>query len=426
MPSPSPILLLTVDTLRRDRFTRDCFPRTYDTFTSDFAEFSSALSHGNATPFAFPAILTSRPAVGDGSLPREQTTIAELVDDRPCAGFSNNGHLTRERGYDRGFDSFHDLVPPDSRSFLDKLKQNDTLRNSKTVARTYRLFRKVHGAVKARNGGDVLDPFPNPKTTADVVTDFVQRRLAASRDSFVWAHYMDPHKPFHPDQAVDGPEIDRTREEIKNLNSYKNAKKPVGEADMMFLESLYESNIRYLDRELSRLFAWLREQELYEDSLIVVVGDHGELFGEHDLMFHPWDVDPFDELIQTPLLVKYPGGRHAGESFDHLVQHADISPTLVKEIGLSNDLDANLAHPLTDETPRHVVSKSNVSVRVTEADGAGIKRRDGSTTGTDLLSEVGRQVLDRSEFPKIQNSNDEEVGIEQYERRERLKALGYQ
>lgn len=426
MPSPSPILLLTVDTLRRDRFTRDCFPRTYDTFTSDFAEFSSALSHGNATPFAFPAILTSRPAVGDGSLPREQTTIAELVDDRPCAGFSNNGHLTRERGYDRGFDSFHDLVPPDSRSVIDRLKQYDTLRESALVTRGYRAFRRVRGTLKAQNKSSIVDPFPNPKTTADVVTDFVQRRLTASPKSFVWAHYMDPHKPFHPDQAIDGPEIDRTREEIKNLNSYEHTEDPVDASDMAFLESLYESNVRYLDRELARLFAWLRDEGLYEDSLVVVVGDHGELFGEHGMMFHPWDVDPFDELIRTPLLVKYPRGRHAGESFDHLVQHADVLPTVLDELNRLDKRDLDFVFPLTDDHPRHVVSKSNVSIRLTESDSIGIRRRDESHEGVDELSEVGQQILNQAEFPTIRNSTGEAKGVEEYERAEKLKALGYQ
>lgn len=426
MSRSSPVLLLTIDTLRKDRFNRDCFPDTYSTFEQDFAFFDRALSHGNATPLAFPSIISSHPVVGDGSLPDDVPTIAELFGDRPTVGFSNNGHLTSEKGYNQGFDRFHDLVPPDSQSPIDWLKQNETLRNSKVVTGVYRQFRKIWSAINSGGQRSLVDRFPNPKTTADTVNEFVKRQLSGSRNAFVWGHYMDPHKPFHPDQAVDGPEINRSQDEIKYLNSYEHSENPVDDDDMAFLEELYESNIRYLDRELARLFAWLAEEGLYEDSLIIIVGDHGELFGEHGRMFHPMNDDPYDELVKTPLLVKYPDGRYAGETFDHLVQHADILPTIADELDESVDSVSELAYPLTETNPRQVLSKSNVSVRVTEPSGTGFKRRDESTSGVDTLSDQGERLLNEAEFPSVQNTNGTVVGVEEYERREKLKALGYQ
>ncbi|MDS0292776.1 sulfatase-like hydrolase/transferase [Halogeometricum luteum] len=426
MTSDSPVLLLTVDTLRADRFNQECFPETYATFTDDFAHFSSALSHGNATPLAFPSIITSHPVVGDGSFVAAAKTLAELFDDRECIGFSNNAHLRGERGYDRGFDQFHDLVPPDARSPIDRLKQNDLLRESDIVTKTYRVLKNVAGIANTRNTGSITDPFPNPKTTAETVTDFVQRQLSKHSNPFVWAHYMDPHKPFHPDQAVDGPEITRSREEIKHLNSYEHSDDPLPDEEMSLMRALYESNIRYLDRELSRLFTWLQTNDQYDDSLIIVLGDHGELFGEHQRMFHPWDVDPFDELIRTPLLVKYPSGDHGGLEFDHLVQHADIMPTVAEVSDLSTEFISELAHPLTDTIPRQVISKSNVSIRITEPNGVGIKRRDGSTEGLEDLSTTARGILREQQFPEVRTSGGVAKGVEDQERQKQLKALGYQ
>jgi arylsulfatase A-like enzyme len=422
MSTASPVLLLTIDSLRSDRFNSACFPKTWSTFESDFATFSSALAHGNATPLAFPSIITSRPVTGDGTLPSEATTIAELFDDRQTSGFSNNGHLIEERGYHRGFDSFHDLAPPDTPSLVGRLKQIDTLRESEIVTKAYRLYRRVRSA--GAGNGRFIDNFPNPKTTADAVSDFVIRRLSATPKSFVWAHYMDPHKPYHPDQAIDGPEMDRSRAEIKALNSYGHSKDPVDENDMDFLKALYESNIRYLDKELARLFDWLQTENLYDDALIVVVSDHGDLFGEHGLMFHPLDVDPHDELIETPLLVKYPSNRHGGETFDHPVQHADISPTIAEYVAVPGP-EYEHAHQLTETTPRYVVSKSNVAVRVTEDGGTGLKRRDGTRKGVESLSEYGRELLQDASFPEVSTQGGNIKGVEEHQRRKRLKQLGY-
>ncbi|MFC4988571.1 sulfatase [Saliphagus infecundisoli] len=419
-----PVVLLTVDTLRADRLTPDCFPESFPLFEREFARFTSAISHGNATPHAFPGIVTGYPVVGNGEFRSEATTIAEILGGA-SSGFSNNAHLTAERGYDRGFDRFHDLSPPDSRSPVERLKRIEALRDSETVVKAYRLLRRLRDAAKSNGEEGVVHPFPNPKTTADVVTEFVVRRLGKA-DDFVWGHYMDPHKPFHPDQAVDGPEIDRSYEEIEHLNSYEHTRDPVNEDDMAFLESLYDSNIRYLDRELARLFETMRERGVYDDALIVVVGDHGELFGEHGLMFHPMDVDPVDELVRTPLLVKYPGGAHAGETFDHLVQHADVLATIARVTGISSPAIPETAHPLTETDPRRVISKSNTSIRLTEPDGVAFVRRDGTESGIEEVSEEGRERLEEAEFPAVETTGGTVKGVEEAERKRRLEALGYQ
>ncbi|MDL0134831.1 sulfatase [Halobacterium salinarum] len=424
MNHDGPVVLLTIDTLRADRCTPGCFPKSFPIFEREFARFGSAISHGNATPHAFPGVMTGYPVVGNGEFRSGATTIAETLEV-PSSGFSNNAHLTDERGYDRGFDRFHDLSPPDSRSPVEKLKRIEPLRDSEIVVKAYRILRRLRDAAKTDRTGGVVHPFPNPKTTADVVTEFVVRRLGHD-DGFVWGHYMDPHKPFHPDQAVDGPEIDRSYEEIERLNSYEHTKDPIGDDDMAFLEALYDSNVRYLDRELARLFETMRQRGVYDDALIIVVGDHGELFGEHGLMFHPMDVDPVDELVRTPLLVKYPGGAHAGETFDHLVQHADVLATITRVTGASSAAIPETAHPLTETESRRVISKSNTSIRLTEPDGVAFSRRDGSESGVEGISEEGRELLEDAEFPAVETTSGTVKGVEEAERRRRLEALGYQ
>ncbi|WP_157972329.1 sulfatase [Saliphagus sp. LR7] len=422
MDTYSPVVLLSVDTLRADRFTEACFPESMPILKDDFAQFTNAYSHGNATPFAFPGIIAGHPVVGDGRFPDTVPTIADLFDE-PTTGFSNNGHLTAERGYDHGFDAFHDQHAPDwSPSGIDRVKQITRLRESELVVKSYRAVKKL---AAGRNGTDEdSNALEKPTWSADRVTDFVLRRLVAD-DAFVWGHYMDPHKPFIPSMAVDGPKIDRTDEEIAWLNDYEHEKDPIDPDDMAFLEALYDANIRYFDRELARLLQELRTKRWYDETLIVLVADHGELFGEHGCMFHPMDIDPPDELIETPLLVKYPDGEYAGTSFEHLVQHADIIPTIAETIGANPEGLPENAHPLAATAERHVISKSNTSIRLTEADGTAIRRRDGTDENIDNLSALGCEILEDATFPAVRTQSNDVKGVADAQRKRQLEALGY-
>ena len=417
---PHPVLLLSVDTLRLDRFNHECFPESMRLLSEDFAQFTNAYSHGNATPLAFPGIITSHQVVSDGQFPSGVSTIAELFG-RSTTGFSNNGHLTTERGYDRGFDSFHDQRAPDiPLSLKQRAKSVDWIGNSDIVVKAYRAAKKLSNVQD--DGSTALG---KPAAPADEITDFILRRVDAD-DRFVWAHYMDPHKPFIPSRSVDGPTIDRTDEEIKKLNSYDHAEHPLEDPDdMAFIEALYESNIRYFDRELARLLGELRAKSWYDETMIVLVADHGELFGEHGYMWHPMHIEPYDELIRTPLLVKYPHDKYGGESFDHLVQHGDILPTISETIEADATSIPDHRYPLTDTATRHVISKSNTVIRLTENDAVAVRRRDGSGDGINEISQQGRALLDNATFPSVRTSSGEIKGVEQIQRQEKLRALGY-
>lgn len=141
--SDAPVVLLSIDTLRLDRFTETCFPESMPIFEEDFANFTTAYSHGTATPLAFPGIITGQPTVGDGHFVDGSTTLAELFVE-PTIDFSNNAHLHTGPEYDRGFDAFDDQHPPDwSPSGLARLTSIDRLRESQVVTAAYRAAKKA-------------------------------------------------------------------------------------------------------------------------------------------------------------------------------------------------------------------------------------------------------------------------------------------
>jgi arylsulfatase A-like enzyme len=137
------------------------------------------------------------------------------------------------------------------------------------------------------------------------------------------------------------------------------------------------------------------------------------------------DIDPPDELIETPLLVKYPDGAHAGTSFDHLVQHADILPTVANVLGEDAGRIPENARPLETPAERHVVSKSNTAIRLTETDTTAIRRRDGTEEGLDTVSATGRELLEEATFPAVRTTAGEVKGVADAQRKQQLEALGY-
>jgi arylsulfatase A-like enzyme len=95
--------------------------------------------------------------------------------------------------------------------------------------------------------------------------------------------------------------------------------------------ALYDGAIRYTSDQLARLFAELREQGRYDDALIIVTSDHGELFGENGRWEHTGD--PVWALVHVPLIVKYPHEARRGVE-ESPVSLASVAPTILATLGL--------------------------------------------------------------------------------------------
>lgn len=92
----------------------------------------------------------------------------------------------------------------------------------------------------------------------------------------------------------------------------------------------YLRTAKYVDKHISKMMQLLKEKRLYDDSLIIITGDHGEAFGEHGKFQH--DEVPYDEVVKTPLWIKYPD--HEPGVSDRLSQHTDIYPTILNLLGI--------------------------------------------------------------------------------------------
>ena len=259
---------------------------------------------------------------------------------------------------------------------------------------------------------------------AETVTEWTLSELDSEPPEFIWSHYMDTHKPFIPEHSLNPPDVGISKEKLAEINDYDREDDPPSKEHRDLLWDLYKATVRYLDRDLANLLRELQTKEWYDEALLILVADHGELFGEYDHMWHPMTIDPVYELINTPLAVKYPGQRYAGDVQTHQVHHTDIITTIASYLD-QPDVFPQGTHPLYDTDDRITVSKSNTSIRVTSSDGHAIRRRDGTHDASGKVSDKMQEKLDNAVFPNIKTMAGEVRGLEDERRIEQLKALGY-
>ena len=91
--------------------------------------------------------------------------------------------------------------------------------------------------------------------------------------------------------------------------------------------------ITLIDENIGRVLAALKEKGLEDDTLVLFTNDHGELLGDHGLLFK----GPFhyDCLIKAPMIVKWPGVVPKGSRYTQITEHVDILPTLLDLAGVA-------------------------------------------------------------------------------------------
>ena len=142
---------------------------------------------------------------------------------------------------------------------------------------------------------------------------------------------MDAHNPFIPPSPFDsqypGKDENFTSDRYNNLLiDIMNLTYAMPENDRRHLISQYDGGIAYLDSQIGKLLSRLKELGLYETSLIIITSDHGECFGERNLINH--GVSVYQDQIYIPLIIKYPNNNQ-GHIVDDLTSVVDLVPTIL-------------------------------------------------------------------------------------------------
>jgi hypothetical protein len=172
----------------------------------------------------------------------------------------------------------------------------------------------------------------------------------ADSGTYTYIHYLQPHKPYDapPRYAVaagagttecvcDGAPCrcgDIDWDTIDESFDHANEAGRASASLIGHVKARYRANIRYVDEAVGHLLEQLREHGLYEQSLIVLLADHGDAFFQHKRFGHNRTL--YDDMVRIPLLMKFPASAHVKpRRLDALAETIDVVPTIFDFLGFA-------------------------------------------------------------------------------------------
>jgi arylsulfatase A-like enzyme len=350
-PAEKPcVLLIVMDTVRVDHVSCYGYQKQTTPHIDRFAQDALLYKNAYATaPWTLPSIAsiltgtypghhgahrvtTSHSYYPANKLRDAYPTLPEILKESgyTTAGVVSCEWLTASFGLNRGFDHFNDRIP----SYFFTLSTFGILQFSNHFfpLKDYLFFNGYYG-----------------QRIAHQINKAALSWLRSSGENqpfFLFLHYFDPHHPYLPEAFGTAGELipDTIRHryllnsanyvdvEGKIINSVLQGEKPLLRDEHSFLLSNYDRDITRLDQKLGNLFAALKEMNLYEKTLIIITSDHGEAFGEHNLMLHGRAL--FNNNLHVPLLIKYPFDDNRTGVTDYPVSLAGIVPTLLSYLSI--------------------------------------------------------------------------------------------
>lgn len=228
---------------------------------------------------------------GQEVLDESYVTLAEVLKENGLTtfGISSNPHITKELGFAQGFDCF-----------------------------TFCKFSDAEEVTKA---------------AVNFMLEYKDKK-----PFFLWVHYFDPHWPYRKQEPwiYDyAPKYNDELQQFYHINLPKvrvAAKIKKGSNILRKLIALYDSEINYVDQSVGKLLDTIRN---VEDTMIIVVSDHGEGFLEHNSLDHGYQL--YEESINVPLIIKYPAAKgDEKKSFHTPCSVVDIPLTILDWLGIKN------------------------------------------------------------------------------------------
>ncbi len=374
MKKYSNIILITIDSLRADRLgflgCEKKISPNMDKFSLESAVFTNAFSTGPSTPYVFPSVLTSTYPLdyqGPHKIEKPRFLLSEVLKGAGynTAAFHANPFLSGLFGYNQGWDYFEDNVLATG-----KLAQKSPVKDfSKEIFKNFLLTFSPQTFFKIKYAKDkegILQTGLKVKASQinKTAKEFILSVKNDSNPFFLWVHYMDVHGPYISkasyeannfcdfDEAVAG-------SYVNYLNDYPKKGKLRKFFGKYFSKTidLYEQGVECFDQEFGSFINFLKKENLYQDSLIILTSDHGEEFFERGGVSH-FSCRLYQENVKVPLLIKLPGENH--KIIDYPVSLIDLAPTILNFLEIEKpksfkggDLFLSPTHPLYFQASSH-------------------------------------------------------------------------
>jgi arylsulfatase A-like enzyme len=339
------VLLITVDTLRRDHVSvHEAGPVQTPNLAALAAKgvvFDNAITPLPETAPAHSAMLTGRHPARLGMLsngnqlasgvPMVQEKLAR--EGYATGAFVSSFALDSRTGLNQGFQAYDDDFFPGVRG----------LSEIRLARLGIRVFMRL---------GDPMMIRPLLERSSDETCARALRWVSevGDRPFFLWVHLFDPHSPYeaHEDEpaAVDHARI------LDQEPGYAYTAE-----EIVALRSLYAGEVAHTDKIIGDFLERLRAASGDRSLASVFTSDHGEMLGEHDIMFNHHGI--WEQTVRVPMIIVPPGGEHAGKRISAQVRLMDLSNTILamaKMELMEGTESANLLRFMTGELNRDLAS----------------------------------------------------------------------
>jgi arylsulfatase A-like enzyme len=173
-----------------------------------------------------------------------------------------------------------------------------------------------------------------PAKVVDEAVDWLKRNRAHQR-IFAFIDCFSPHEPWDPPARFDTYTDPSYRGKRLILPMGGRVEPWATPEEVRHIRGLYAGAAAFVDHCLGKLFQSLRDLGYYDDSVIVLLADHGHPLADHGKFLKGGD-RLYSELLKVPFMIRLPGGRGERRT-QAIVQFHDLLPTLLDVMGMSSN-----------------------------------------------------------------------------------------
>lgn len=273
-----------------------------------------------------------------------RSTLAQQFQDSGwnTAGYFSGPFLAPRYGFGRGFDDYQSGMLS-SEDFVAKIAGENEKRAQAGMEpmdpETIKFFRD------RMSHWDITSPRINELGSAFLD----QQQPDSEKPFFLFLHYFDAHYDHVPEESSGlAAKFDPGyRGPFDGANWYFDPRvmqkdKPydrlIGARDLEHVKALYDAEIHWVDQHVGAIVSKLKEQGLYDNTIIMVVSDHGDEFFDHGSIGHRSTL--LQEQCRIPMIMRVPGVTPEGRRIPALTRIYDAAPTLLDYAGANSLVEA--------------------------------------------------------------------------------------
>lgn len=210
-----------------------------------------------------------------------------------------------------------------------KAKLIDTLRQNpviwETLKKTYKKIKGQEALIRA--SAKNFDGKVSLKYLHDKI-----KRHQGDEPVFAYTTLLHPHMPYYPpqwclDRVFKGDSIDPVSFDIQaNLHAWTNGDFGPAEKAINALKKCYQAELVYADHLVGEFIRGLKNEGLFDNTILVITSDHGEMFGEHGQLNH--GMTTWEEVSRLPCIIHHSGNSDINGGFQYLTSNLDLMPSL--------------------------------------------------------------------------------------------------